>query len=79
MKPYINIYKLYGKNVDGDSRLYLKGKANRRWWESGASKIYLNITPELQYMKGIGRLVMTDGIRPLQGRHMLVCLGGLQT
>lgn len=65
------------KNVDGDSRLYLKGKANRRWCESGASRMYLNITPELQLMKGAGRSVMTDGILPLQRKHMLVCLGGL--
>lgn len=49
--------------------------ASRGWWKSGTSKIYLNITSELQFLKGlkIRRQVKTDGIPPLQGRHMIVC------
>ena len=26
------------------------------WWKSGASKIYLNITSELQILKGFGKM-----------------------
>lgn len=45
----------------------------------------MKITFELQLLKGSiiknrddGRyLVGTDGVPPLQGRHMTVCLGGL--
>ncbi len=38
------------KDLDGDSRLCLKGKASRRWWKPGASKAFLNITPELRIL-----------------------------
>ena len=66
------------KNVDEDSRLYLNDAENRGWWEPDTSRIYLNITSELQFLKG-GKLnrVKAAGIRPLQRRHMIVCLGGL--
>ena len=40
------------KNVDEDSRLYLNDKENREWWKPGTSKLYLNITSELQISKG---------------------------
>ncbi len=52
---------------------------NRGWWEPDTSRIYLNITSELQILNRRDKdvLVRTDGIPPLQGRHMIVCLGGL--
>lgn len=37
-----------GKDVDEDSRIYRKIKASRGWWKPGRSKVYLNITSELQ-------------------------------
>lgn len=43
------------KNVDEDSRLYLNDKENRGWWKPGTSKLYLNITSELQISKGGGQ------------------------
>ncbi|MGN0331901.1 MAG: hypothetical protein ACI4D9_02565, partial [Lachnospiraceae bacterium] len=72
-------YNETAKNFDEDSRMYQNGKANRRWWKSGASKVYLNITSELQILNRQDKdvLVRTDGVPPLQGRHMIVCLGGL--
>ena len=39
----------------------------------------MNITSELQTLKErdcMGTQVGADGIPPLQGRHMIVCLGG---
>ena len=36
------------KDVDEDSRIYWKIKASRGWWKPGMSKVYLNITSELQ-------------------------------
>lgn len=57
----------------------MKALASREWWEPGTSRDNLNITSELQlpnafYMK---KQVDTDGVPPLQGRHIIVCLGGL--
>lgn len=66
--------------------MFQKGIASRGWWKPGASKRYLNITPELQPLKRSRCLanvkrgkfqVGSAGIPPLQGRHMIVCLGGL--
>ena len=41
------------KDVDEDSKVYKKAAESRGWWESGASKIYPNITSEFQFLKGI--------------------------
>lgn len=66
--------------------MFQKGIASRGWWKPDASKRYLNITPELQPLKRSRCLATSDkrrfqvgsaGIPPLQGRHMIVCLGGL--
>ena len=55
------------KNVDEDSRGYLKGTASRGWCKPGANKICLNITSELQLLKNhLEDLVNADGIPPLQ-------------
>lgn len=66
--------------------MFQKGIASRGWWKPDASKRYLNITPELQPLKRNRCItsvkhrniqVGSAGIPPLQGRHMIVCLGGL--
>ena len=44
-------YKFIYKGYDEDSKILLKFTANRRWCESGMSKIFLNITSELQSLK----------------------------
>ena len=41
------IVYLNSKGVDEDSIIFPKGKANRRWWESGASREFKKITSEL--------------------------------
>jgi len=66
--------------------VFQKGIASRGWWKPDASKRYLNITPELQPLKRNRCITSVKhrniqvgpaGIPPLQGRHMIVCLGGL--
>ena len=50
---YFHVYnkKVY-KNFDEDSRIYRNVQESRRRWDAGTSKIYLNITSELQMLKG---------------------------
>ena len=50
---YFHVYnkKVY-KNFDEDSRIYMNVQESRRRWDAGTSKIYLNITSELQTLKG---------------------------
>jgi len=40
------------KDVDEDSRIYQKGVASQGRCKPGTSKVYLNITSELQRSKG---------------------------
>lgn len=70
------------KSIDEDSKAYWKGTASRGGCKPGASRVCLNITSELRFPKGMylrmhGNLVGADGVPPLQGWHMMVCLGGL--
>lgn len=44
------------KNADEDSRAYLKETENQGWWKPDASKIYLNITSELQLLKDFEKI-----------------------
>ena len=53
------------KNDDEDSSLRVNGlwKASRGWWKTGASRVDLNITSELQQLKAVWR-VSSDGYFP---------------
>ena len=60
----MSLNKIFSKDIDEDSRIYLKITASRGGCKSGMSKIFLNITSELQNLKHKG--VGSDGIPPLQ-------------
>ena len=47
----ISLCRQNRKDNDEDSRIYLKFAASRRRWESGMSKVFLNITSESQSSK----------------------------
>lgn len=52
-QKFLPIIISHEKNVDEDSRLYSNGTASRGRCEPGASRVYLNITSELQLLNGL--------------------------